>query len=394
MHVRLNTVRLYSKLSLSSPSVLTSYAVQSDGYRDPTLFTSVRARYKSITEDILNPQNPADALMREFRVSHSSGSYLCSYQGCPRASQGFSSAELRQQHEENHAPRFQCPNPACGFWKCSSEAALRKHTTKYHDAQDVSDVPNSIHRSVREVPQERSLFRLSTHMREHEKHETIYTCMPDGPVRYTEAGAVCYFCGASNPNEFHLATHSVSECYGQYAKRQRYTRKVNLQNHIKAVHNTSEDHASALATVWVDAIADLAFETSSCDFDHPVKVSNGIFQPRIRSPMQDNPTYESLARKGSSKETTPHYVPNIVNGVPAEPPSFQYRRNSSGHLVQVPTPALRPPQNQASQDYISQLFLLDEQNDRRLQRHQNPTGWQATISKKERIANVLQMYVT
>ena len=100
--------------------------------------------------------------MREFKESHSSGSYLCSYQGCPRASQGFSSLELRQQHEESHAPRFQCPNPACGFWKCSSEAALRKHTAKYHDGQDVSGVPNSLNSSLRRVPQERSLFRLAT----------------------------------------------------------------------------------------------------------------------------------------------------------------------------------------------------------------------------------------
>ena len=215
--------------------------------------------------------------MHEFRVSHSSGHYLCSYQGCPRASQGFSSLELRQQHEESHAPRFQCPNPACGYWMCSSEAALRKHTTKYHDAQDVSDVPNSIHRSVREVPYERSLFRLST--------------------------------------------------------------------------------------------------------------------PRISSPKEDYPTYESLAREESSKGTTPHYGPHIVDGVSAEPPSFQYRRNSLGHLVQVPAQALRPPQNQPSQDYASQLFLLDDQNDRRLGRHQVLTGWQATISKQERLANVRQMYV-
>ena len=217
--------------------------------------------------------------MREFRVRHSSGSYLCSYQGCPRASRGFSSVELRQQHEDSHAPRFQCPNPACGFWKCSSEAGLRKHTTKYHDAQDVSDVPNSIHRSVREVPQERSLFRLST--------------------------------------------------------------------------------------------------------------------PRISSPKQDYPTYESLAMKGSSKGTTPHYVPHIVNGVPtAEPPSFQYRRNSSGYLVQAPTPALLPSQNRSAlQDYASQLFLLYDQNAKRLGRDQVLTGWQATISKQERLANVRQMYV-
>ena len=218
--------------------------------------------------------------MHEFRVSHSSGSYLCSYQGCLRASRGFSSVELRQQHEDSHAPRFQCQNPACGFWKCSSEAALRKHTTKYHDAQDVSDVPNSIHRSVREVPQERSLFRLST--------------------------------------------------------------------------------------------------------------------PSIRSPIQDYRTHESLAMKGSSKGTTPQYVPHIVNGVPtAEPPSFQYRRNSAGHLEQAPAPALPPSQNpSALQDHASQLFLLNEMNAKRLGRYQVLTGWQATVSKQERLANVRQMYVT
>ena len=215
--------------------------------------------------------------MREFRVSHSSGYYLCSYQSCPRASQGFSSTELRQQHEESHAPRFQCPNPACVFWKCSSEAALRKHTIKYHDAQDVSDVPSSIHRSVREVPQERSLFRLST--------------------------------------------------------------------------------------------------------------------PRVSSPKEDHPTYKSLAREGSSKGTTPQYVPHIANGVPTEPPSFQYLRNSSGHLLQLPTSALRPPQSQAAQDYELQLFLLDAQYERRLQMHQDPTGWQATIGWQERLANYQQMYV-
>ena len=180
--------------------------------------------------------------MREFRVSHSSGSYLCSYQGCPRASQGFSSVELRQQHEENHAPRFQCSRPACGFWKCSSEAALRKHTAKYHDAQDVSDVPNSIHRPVREVPQERSLFRLAT--------------------------------------------------------------------------------------------------------------------PRMRSPMQDYPIYESLAGTGTSKATQP-----------------------SKPLAEV-----APPKETAVRGFISQLLQS--------QQYQVPMGWQATIVPQQRLAYIHQMYVT
>ena len=110
----------------------------------------------------MNLEDSAGALIREFRVGHSLRSYLCSYKSCPRASQGFSSLELRQQHEESHEPRFQCWNPACGFWKCSSEAALRKHTAKYHDGQDVSCVPDSLNSSLRGVTQERSLFRLAT----------------------------------------------------------------------------------------------------------------------------------------------------------------------------------------------------------------------------------------
>ena len=84
------------------------------------------------------------------------------------------------------------------------------------------------------------------------EHETEYTCMPDGPVKSTGASKECYFCGAPDPNETHLATHSVSKCWGQYAKRQSYTRRVNLSNHIKDAHDTSEDHAFALAKAWVD----------------------------------------------------------------------------------------------------------------------------------------------
>ena len=39
------------------------------------------------------------------------------------------------------------------------------------------------------------------------------------------------------------------------------------------------------------------------------------------------------------------HVPHLVNGVPAEPPSFQYRRDSQGNLYQVPyvPPAMRGP---------------------------------------------------
>ena len=84
------------------------------------------------------------------------------------------------------------------------------------------------------------------------EHETEYPCMPDGPVKVTEAGAECCFCGAPNPNEAHFATHDVSECYGQFAEGRSYTRRVNLRNHIMDIHHISKDHASSLAKAWCD----------------------------------------------------------------------------------------------------------------------------------------------
>ena len=89
----------------------------------------------------------------------------------------------------------------------------------------------------------------------------------------------------------------------------------------------------------------------------PERLSNGVPAsppvvapppPQHYPPHQPNPypaTYRD-PRGVLHRGMPPHsYVPHIVNGVPAEPPSFQYRRNSSGILVQVPyvPPNLRGP---------------------------------------------------
>ena len=65
-------------------------------------------------------------------------------------------------------------------------------------------------------------------------------------------------------------------------------------------------------------------------------------EPGYRGPT---PTYRD-SRGVLHRGLPPQYhVPHLVNGVPAEPPSFQYRRDSSGNLYQVPyvPPALRGP---------------------------------------------------
>lgn len=65
-------------------------------------------------------------------------------------------------------------------------------------------------------------------------------------------------------------------------------------------------------------------------------------EPGYRGPT---PTYRDT-RGVLHRGLPPQYhVPHLVNGVPAEPPSFQYRRDNSGNLYQVPyvPPAMRGP---------------------------------------------------
>ena len=88
------------------------------------------------------------------------------------------------------------------------------------------------------------------HMRE---HETIYPCMPNGPVVAAENGPKCCFCHLPYPDQNHLDTHSVSKCHGGYEKAHSYTRKANMVRHLKAVHNASEANASTLADIWRDS---------------------------------------------------------------------------------------------------------------------------------------------
>lgn len=60
----------------------------------------------------------------------------------------------------------------------------------------------------------------------------------------------------------------------------------------------------------------------------------------VAPPPQNYRDSRGVLHRGMAPQ---YHVPHLVNGVPVEPPSFQYRRNSSGLLVQVPyvPPALR-----------------------------------------------------
>ena len=109
------------------------------------------------------------------------------------------------------------------------------------------------------------------------------------------------------------------------------------------------------------------------DSQGPERAPNGVVPhspptvapppPQHNAPPPQPPQYQESSYRGPGptyrdprgvlhRGLPPQFhVPHLVNGVPAEPPSFQYRRNSAGILCQVPwvPPALRGPHVPPSQ---------------------------------------------
>ena len=123
----------------------------------------IRTRYQIIMEGILENEQFANTALYNFKERHSSGAFLCHYRNCPRAAQGFNTLELRQKHEESHAPRFQCADAACGFFGLTfnTRAALKRHAARYHDEENAASVPDSLTRKPRKSYKDSPLFTLT-----------------------------------------------------------------------------------------------------------------------------------------------------------------------------------------------------------------------------------------
>ena len=93
------------------------------------------------------------------------------------------------------------------------------------------------------------------HMKE---HETIFPCMPQGPVRITDSGPVCAFCSVQNPDQNHLDSHSIQHCL---VKPRSYTRKANLVKHLE-VHGVP--NRLQLADEWQFAFSKKCFSCGFC----------------------------------------------------------------------------------------------------------------------------------
>ena len=105
-----------------------------------------------------------DAALNDFKRQHRPEAFLCRYTNCPKAIVGYSSAELRQQHEATHAQQFRCVYSACGFseWTFHTRNSLRNHVAKYHSKNKASQIPDNLSRRLRRQ-KERPLFSLGDH---------------------------------------------------------------------------------------------------------------------------------------------------------------------------------------------------------------------------------------
>lgn len=113
---------------------------------------------------------PNNTTLSAFILRQASGAFLCRYRNCPRAAQGFRTAELREKHEKSHGPRFQCAHAPCGFFGLTfnSRAAIKKHAAQYHDEENTTTVPNTLIRKPRALHEDRSLFAISEVKRKRE----------------------------------------------------------------------------------------------------------------------------------------------------------------------------------------------------------------------------------
>ena len=145
-----------------SAILIIPFSAISDGQNDPTLFSSIRARYQNILEELLGHNSLNDLASSNFAARHHSGSYLCRYRNCPRATEGFSSSELRYEHESSHAAHFRCTDPACGFFDkaLKSRAAMNKHNTKYHGDDVLTAIPSFVRKSSARQQQDKPRFLL------------------------------------------------------------------------------------------------------------------------------------------------------------------------------------------------------------------------------------------
>ena len=96
------------------------------------------------------------------------------------------------------------------------------------------------------------------------EHETIWPCMPYGPLEEAENGMICVLCGSVDPNESHMAKHSIGSCGDTTTKLRGVSRRSNLEKHLLRSHAVTKDRVRGLANRWKTTAKKKYFSCGFC----------------------------------------------------------------------------------------------------------------------------------
>jgi hypothetical protein len=118
---------------------------------DPTPFSTVHSDYNKRVHTLLTTDafpGLTTLQLTTFKAVYGPYAFVCRYPGCSKTSSGFSSDELRIQHEKSHAPPLLCTYPGCTYTlRFTSLHGLKRHVRENHSNM-IRTVPKSIrHRS-------------------------------------------------------------------------------------------------------------------------------------------------------------------------------------------------------------------------------------------------------
>jgi hypothetical protein len=121
---------------------------------DPTLLCRITSHYDCSVRTLLSSGSHA-GLSNEnllvFRQLYGFSAYVCRFQGCKHASNGFPSEKDLVTHESQHRVKLVCYEPRCAYNDVgfSSAERLKAHLRNHHGIRTTRQLPKLIRRTRR-----------------------------------------------------------------------------------------------------------------------------------------------------------------------------------------------------------------------------------------------------
>ena len=149
------------------------------------------------------------------------------------------------------------------------------------------------------------------------EHDTVWPCMPHGPLEIGDNGLICVLCGSVNPSESHVADHSIGDCGDTATKLRGVSRRGNLEKHLLRSHAVTENRVRGLAHSWKTTLKKKYFSCGFCVC--------------IFSTIHDQLNHIDMEHFKKGQQVTEWSATNVIRGLllsPSVASSFQERLSS------------------------------------------------------------------